>query len=203
MNPHDQAIIHSSSESDWRTPDACFAALHQEFRFDLDAAADAASTKVPQAWFGPGSPLAENALVTPWDYAGWGTRVFLNPPFSRQKIREFRRAGRHDQARVYDIAEWAAKCWHESQKGSTIVGLFPFAPQTAWYRAYVYGHTQDGNWGGHAALQERRLPHRISFDRPDGGESANAGVNTAVIVWGPARGIVGPWTPWTCYWSWK
>ena len=199
MHPHDQGIIHSSQESDWRTPPACFAALHDHFTFRVDGAANADATLCPR-WYGPGSVYAENALEVPWEPAG---PIFLNPPFSREKERDLRKAGDREGARCYAIAAWAEKCWLESQAGCTIVGLFPFAPQTDWYRKYVYGHTKAGGWSGHAAREERRLPHRISFLRPDGSPAGNAGVNTAVIVWGPRRGTIGPWQPWQTYWSWR
>jgi hypothetical protein len=39
MTTHAMEILHSSVESDWRTPDPCFQALHEEFRFQIDAAA--------------------------------------------------------------------------------------------------------------------------------------------------------------------
>lgn len=204
MNPHDRRIIHSSQESDWRTPPECFQALDVEFSFQLDAAADEASCLVFHAgiigrtpsYLGPGCPLGENALAVPWA----PQRIFLNPPFSREKARAWNGPARENP---YRIEHWAKKCWEESQRGCTIVGLFPFAPQTSWYRCYVYGHTKDGQWSGHAAKEERRIPHRISFLSPDGTPSGNAGVNTAVIVWTPMTGAVGPWTPHQWYWSWK
>jgi hypothetical protein len=114
------------------------------------------------------------------------------------------------QAEVYEIQNWARKCWEESRRGATIVGLFPFAPQTDWYRRYVYGHGDttrktdpEPAWLGHAALQERRIPHRISFLTPQGEESNNAGVNTAVIVWQPMPRVIMPWIPQTLYWSYR
>ena len=221
MNDHDQAIIHSSQESDWRTPPGCFEVLNQEFRFGWDLAANAASTLhtadssgLSARYLGPGSVHGENALEVLWACLAYPVG-FLNPPFSREKTRAYS-TGRikidgvwrehpvdPTLATVYDIAAWAEKCWLESQAGCTIVGLFPFAPQTDWYRKFVYGHTEGGGWSGHAAREERRLPHRISFLRPDGSPAGNAGVNTVVIVWGPRRGTIGPWQPWQTYWSWR
>lgn len=213
--PHDHQIIHSSEESDWRTPPACAIALEREFGFQLDAAANAQSSVCAENFFGPGSTLAENALLTPWDYWGDGTRVFLNPPYSRQKAAALRKAGDPLHARSYEIGEWAAKAWHESQRGVTVVAILPFAPQTEWYRQYVYGHQDAAGfpridqhrryhmWSGHAAKEERRIPHRISFLRPDGTDAANAGVNSVVVVWTPMRGAVGPWMPHSYYWSYR
>lgn len=227
LSPHDKAIIHGSVESKYRTSPDCFGLLNSEFRFATDLAADRASA-LCERYLGPESNWADNALVISWaDYAHFGTQ-FLNPPFSKTLVNAYN-TGRikvggawvdheidREKAKTYDIAEWAKKCWEESKLGATIVGIFPFAPQTDWYRQYVYGHGWDEagkanenalpphwDWSGHAAREERRLPHRISFLQPDGTPTGNAGVNSAIIVWKPNYGIVGPWQPWQCYWSYR
>lgn len=231
MDVHDKAIIHSSNESDYRTPPNCFGRLNDEFRFNLDAAADRES-RLTQTWLGPGQfgPVdLIDGLTTPWteyvkDALGQ-TIVFLNPPFSKTLVNAYN-TGRikidgqwiaHEKDPIkagwYDVANWARKCWEESQKGATTVGIFPFAPQTDWYRRYVYGHEQGSRpdasspcpigWGWHAAMQERRLPHRISFLQPDGTPTGNAGVNSVILVWEPNYGIVGPWQPHQLYWSYR
>lgn len=225
---HDLQIIHSSEESNWRTPEKLVAALNDEEYggIEIDLAADRDDRKFP-IWLGPGSPHGEDALLVDW--CGVMKRLnlvpigFLNPPFSR-KLAHAYSTGRiqidgvwHEhpidkaKARVYQVEPWAEKCWRESQRGFTIYAVLPFAPQTEWYRKYVCGHVQGAIdvgvyptvWSGHAALQERRLPHRISFLRPDGSPAENAGVNSVVVKWGPAKGIVGPWQPHTFYWSYR
>jgi hypothetical protein len=215
MLDHDRRIIHSSEESNWRTPPTCFARLDEEFRFHIDAAADRASA-LCKLWYGPGSTLAfpggtcEDALAFPWhNYVllpvppsreptlGVAARFFLNPPYSKKH--------------KMPIEPWVKKCWEESQRGCTIVAILPFAPQTDWYRRYVYGHFipvgapvgRDYQWAGHAAMEERRLPHRISFLRPDGSPAGNAGVNSVVVIWKPNPGYVGPWQPAVRYWSYR
>lgn len=215
---HDQRIIHSSEESEWRTPRPLFDALNQEFTFAVDAAADQ-ENKLCSEFFGPrhGNPALRDALIVDWAACSCDLYFFLNPPFSRKKARELKKAG-DPHWRDYTVDAWAEKCWRESQRGCTIVAVLPFAPQTEWYRRYVYGHLPhqhpyvatseyvrqtDGGWAGHAAMQERRLPHRISFARPDGSPADNAGVNSAIIVWSPATGIVGPWQPHSFYWSYR
>lgn len=201
MDPHDKRIIHSSEEPNWRTPPECVVALHEEFGFCLDAAANETDHVLPH-WFGPGSNMgAEDALKVSWsamvktlDYQG---PIFLNPPYSKKA--------------KMPIEPWLRKCWEESQQGCTIVALIPFSPQTSWYRQYVYGHCipvgapvgAEYSWSGHAAREERRIPHRISYNRPDGSPAGNAGVNTAIIVWKPSKGIVGPWMPHQFYWSYR
>lgn len=220
MTSHDQQIIHSSEESDWRTPPACYAALDADAFFEIDLAADT-ENHLASRWLGPGSEFVEDALAVDWcalaDGHGFAPVGFLNMPFSRKKSRAYR-TGRIQDAEgvwqphpidlarslVYEVETWAEKCWKESQRGFTIYAVMPFAPQTDWYRSYVQGHTEDfRGWSGHAAQQERRLPHRISFLRPDGSAAANAGVNSAIVVWTPMRGAVGPWQPHSFYWSYR
>lgn len=221
MKDHDQRLIHSSEESDWRTPEPCVTALHAETYegISIDLAADSGNRKFP-VWLGPGSPYGEDALAVDWVALLIKLELtpigFLNPPFSRKLARAYR-TGRiqidgewrpHEidllKSTWYEPGTWAEKCWQESQRGCTIYGVFPFAPQTEWYRSYVQGHTEDfRGWNGHAAMQERRIPHRISFLRPDGSPAENAGVNSAVIVWQPAFRIVGPWQPHSFYWSYR
>lgn len=218
----DRAVIHSSEDPNWRTPPALFQLLQRELidGFGWDLAADAESALVRSAlpgaaYLGPGSIRSENALTASW--AGLHRPIgFLNPPFSRTLSRAYS-TGRikvggvwqlHEQSRElaynYEVESWAQKCWYESRVGFTVYALLPFAPQTAWYRWYVYGHgVEPGSWSGHAAMEERRIPHRVSFLRPDGSPAGNAGVNSVIIVWRPATGIVGPWQPFQCYWDYK
>jgi hypothetical protein len=227
----DMDLIHSSEESDWRTEEALVTALHEEEYggIEIDLAADTGNRKFP-IWLGPGSPHGENALAVDWiallQRLGLAPIGFLNPPFSRKKSRAYRTGRIQDtapgtaglwiphptdpiKATWYEVETWARKCWAESRRGMTIYAVLPFAPQTDWYRKYVYGHMQgeivDGRypqtWAGHAALEERRFPHRLNFLRPDGSPAANAGVNSVVIKWGPAAHRVGPWAPASFYWS--
>lgn len=229
MDEHDQHIIHSSEDPNWRTPQSCFDKLHEEFAFTLDGAADRESTKCLY-YLGPESAYGEDALQVDLlsetcYFDPQLQRIFLNPPFSRTlsaayRTGRIRRAGQwvehpidEAKAKSYDIEEWARWGWEWSQRGFTIVALLPFAPQTEWYRRYVYGHDlePDGalgaaepvGWLGHAAREERRLPHRISFLRATGEKAANAGVNTAIVVWKANPGIVGPWQPHSFYWSYR
>jgi len=218
MQPHDKTILWGSLESDYRTPPRCFNQLAREFYFGIDLAADAASALVP-IFLGPGSSYGENALVIDWAQFAVHGCAFLNPPFSKTLVNAYN-TGRikidgewieHTvdkvMAECYDVANWARKCWEESQKGATIVGIFPFAPQTDWYRRYVWGHLDNyvdpPSTSFHAAMQERRLPHRISFLTPAGEKIGNAGVNSVILVWQRNYGIVGPWQPHQFYWSYR
>ena len=60
----------------WRTPRDLFEEIHREFRFDVDAAADAANHLLPR-WWGPGGEVEDSLSVqTTTD------RLWINPPFS-------------------------------------------------------------------------------------------------------------------------
>jgi hypothetical protein len=183
MNNHDKRIIHSSEEAGWRTPPALFVALAREFDVVVDAAASLAD-RLCDAFFGPDhpDPLYCDALKVPdWHAAADGGAVFLNPPYSRKLLRET-----GDNA--YDIASWATVCAVQARKGATIVGVFPYSVQTAWWYTYV-------RHGDLKAHEIRTIPHRVSFLRPDGSPAGNAGGNTAIVIWRPPCGYVGDWQP--------
>lgn len=201
---HTERVLHSSVEPGWRTPPECFEMLDREFSFGVDAAANATDHLCP-CWWGPDSETVHTDSLNmdeTWHSASEGWPIFLNPPYSKVLAAQLRKAGKEQEALAYEIGTWAYRCWLEARKGATIVGLFPFSPQTDWYRRFVYGHI-DNHWSGSAAIEERRLAHRISFLRPDGTPADNAGVNSVIIIWRPAYGIVGPWTPHSRYWSYR
>lgn len=195
---HADAVQHSSKEPNWRTPPSLFAQLDQEFAFIIDAAATKDVT-LCQRYFGPdvADPVLRDALTVDWDFwrnrwydtAGPGYAIFVNPPYSREL--------------KLPIGPWIEKCWLESQKGAVIVGVIPYSPQTEWWRKWVEGHEPlDGTLATfHAAREVRKIPHRVSFLRPDGTEADNAGGNTAIVVWKPKSGLVAPWVPWSSYWD--
>lgn len=198
MKAHTEAVQHSSLDPNWRTPPALFAALDREFSFLIDAAADKTSTLCSH-YFGSDhhQPALRDGLHVNWaEYLQTQyqapepildrTAVFLNPPYSRS-------AGK-------PIAPWIEKAWQESQHGVTVVGVIPYSPQTTWWRQYVEGHGRPLETF-HAARETRKIPHRVTFLRPDGTVEGNAGGNTAVVVWKAPHGICAPWVPWSLYWD--
>ncbi len=197
MTTHSDRVQHSSRIPDWRTPPSLFSALDREFQFVLDAAASKTDKLCPH-YFGPDhkDPLLRDALTVNWtehigglyQLTGILSRcaIFLNPPFSREL--------------KMPIGPWIEKCWKESQAGCTIVGVIPYSTQTDWWRRWVEGHGLEIK-EFHAARETRKIPHRVSFLRPDGSEAANAGGNTAVVVWKGGHGICAPWMPWAPYWD--
>lgn len=234
---HDQRVIHSSKEPNYRTPPALYQALHMEFDFCIDLAATAANALAVRpdrendcgvpCYLGPdhvlpecrdaldiGFPLLSAVLaqrrMLPVLPAG-----FVNPPYSRELERAWSTGkikvdgewlshpiDKH-VSRSYNVASWAERCWEESQRGLTIVGLFPAAQQTSWWRRYVLGVTDEHGWAGHSAMEVRTIPHRVSFLSPTGEALDNAGVNHAIIIWKPRCGYVGPWTPVFRLWDYQ
>lgn len=182
MKRHTQRVMHSSSRSDWRTPRALYNALDDEFDFTVDVAADDASSCCLR-WFGPGGE-SPDGLAASWA----DERCFMNPPYAREQ----------GQA----IDPWVERAFRASlTERALVVGILPFSPQTRWYRWSVWGLSDAGEWRGHAAVEERRLPRRVTFLGPTG-RSWNAPGNTAIVIWRPRPRYVGPWAPTVRYWSW-
>lgn len=107
--------LFSSRAEDWETPQWLFDALHREFGFTLDAAANERNHKCP-VWYGPGSPVGVyDALVWHWSGACW-----LNPPYGSR------------------IGLWVAKAYEEAASGNaTVVCLLPARTDTRWWHRYV------------------------------------------------------------------
>ena len=104
----------SSERERWVTPPEIFGALHEEFRFDLDAAADDETTRLPRF-------LWDALSLDDWP----GERIWLNPPYGRQLAPFVRRAAR------------------EAAKGKTVVALIPFRCRAAWWHEAVIGKAKE------------------------------------------------------------
>lgn len=226
MDEHKRRLIHSSADCHWRTGPDLYGALDRIFHFDIDLAATAENCLVQKkeinhdlngydlldVYLGPDHPATalRDALTVAWHTVG---KVgFLNPPFSLTLYSQYLEQGiPREELGWLRIENWAWKAYQESLKGFTTIGVFPYAPQTEWFRQYVMGHAlkeakANGGpvgWSGHAALDCWRIPHRVSFLRADGKEASNAGVNTCIIQWSPNPGFVGPWSPSMRYWSFR
>lgn len=71
----------TSGNACWETPPLVFAALHEEFLFEVDLTADSQRALCP-IWLGPGSQHglhAHDALQAPW--TAYGYRGYSNPPY--------------------------------------------------------------------------------------------------------------------------
>lgn len=213
MQDHKLQMLHSSKGCRHRTPPGMYSALAAIFPFDVDLAATADNALVEVdggnnvSYLGPDhpDPKFRDAFKVRWH--SLGKVGFLNPSYSLTMYSDGLKAGlKREELQWLLIESWAEKAHWESQKDFTTIGVFPYAPQTEWFRKYVMGHTADGEdvtWSGHAALDYWRLPHRVSFLDADGNPQNNSNVNTCVVHWGPNPGFVGPWVPSGRYWSYR
>lgn len=168
------------AESDlWRTPQPLFDALHAEFGFHIDLAADA-SNRLCEFWLGPGSELGEDALTRNWRGVaaeGWGGYPhlwgFINPPYSQELIKQF-----------------AERLVDETREGFNVAALLPDTHDTQWYR-----HLR---W----ASEIRRIPHRVPYLKADGTTKAGAMFPSCVAIFRPQPGIRNP-QPRIVEWSWR
>lgn len=94
----------------WITPAWLFDPLMAEFNFDLDAAADAETARLPNY-------LTDALNVDVWP----GERVWLNPPYGRM------------------IAPFVRKAWEQAELGKLVVALIPFRCRAAHWHECVIG----------------------------------------------------------------
>lgn len=100
----------------WRTPPALYEALHREFEFTLDAAADDGNAQADRYF-----DLELDALRMSWA----GERVFCNPPYGRE------------------LEEWVAHGWRQASiDGALVVMVLPARTGNAWFHRYVLPHAE-------------------------------------------------------------
>ena len=111
--PHNatMAVMTSSEFEAWQTPKDLFARLNEEFNFTLDAAASKENALCSEFF-----TIEEDALSRCWK-----GRVFLNPPYGRQKTGDFVR-----------------KAVAERDCAEVIVVLVPSRTDTRWFHDVVY-----------------------------------------------------------------
>lgn len=97
----------------WVTPPEVFEPLHAEFRFDLDAAADAETARLPR--------YLTDSLEIDWP----GERIWLNPPYAHKLI------------------PFVKKAAAEAAKGKLVVALIPFRCRGAWWHKHVIGKARE------------------------------------------------------------
>lgn len=103
---HKLSTLFSSDKSDWETPDWFFAALHNEFHFDVDVCASMENTKLPKFF-----STHQDAFKLQWKGV-----AYCNPPYSK------------------DIDKWLGKAkWSAEFLGSTVVCLVPARTDTNWW----------------------------------------------------------------------
>ncbi len=102
-----QASLLSTGTDDWRTPRALFGALHREFDFTVDAAADQDNHLVPRYW-----TAAHDGAARSWAKE----RVWCNPPYSRGRQPGFLARAAKCEAAVAVLlipARPDTRAWHE------------------------------------------------------------------------------------------
>ncbi len=102
---------HSSQSVEWSTPQLLFDALHAEFGFTLDAAAQPHNAKCPR-FFTP----EDDGLAQPWA----GEVVWCNPPYGQ-----------------FNVARWIQKGFEESRNGATVVMLVPSRTDARWFHDFA------------------------------------------------------------------
>jgi phage N-6-adenine-methyltransferase len=111
-------LMFSTGKDDWATPPEVFDPLHLEFGFTLDVAARADNAKC-DFFYGPGSPLAEDALSLDWPTTD---RIWCNPPYSRGLQPQF-----------------IARCARQGQRrGGLSVMLLPARTDTQTFHANIW-----------------------------------------------------------------
>ncbi len=111
------AVLFSSKNMCWCTPQDFFDKLNEEFSFLLDAAATEKNAKCP-LFFTP----EENGLIQSWNCGG---AVFCNPPYGRE------------------ISKWVKKAYDEAAVSKyPIVLLIPARTDTTYFHDYIYGKAE-------------------------------------------------------------
>lgn len=98
----------------WVTPPELFDPLMDEFAFDLDAAADTETTRLPRF-------LIDALTLKEWP----GNHIWLNPPYGKQLI------------------PFVRKAFEQAALGKTVVGLIPFRCRGAWWHDCVIGKADE------------------------------------------------------------
>lgn len=151
------ALMFSKATDEWATPQDTFDALHREFEFSLDAAANNGNAKCEHFM-----SQELNALACDWFAAVElldTLAVWLNPPYS--KCREF-----------------IAKAAEEARKGCTVVCLVPSRTDTRWWHEHVWDRDTHRPRPG---VEVRFIKGRLKF----GGATAGAPFPSVVIVFRP------------------
>jgi DNA (cytosine-5)-methyltransferase 1 len=144
----------------WRTPPAFFAYAARRYGpFKLDAAASAEDRHCA-AWFGPGSPLGEDALTESWCVADEGlTRVWCNPPYSLN-------------------AHFVAKAREEARTGRVQTTLLlPATVDVDWWHEYIWEEAAP-----RPGVLVELVRGRVRFLRPDGTPAGSPNFGSALVT---------------------
>ena len=110
MDTQTQKTMFSSKSDMWGTPSAFFEKLNKQYKFTLDACANAANHKCGKYY-----TMEDDGLSKSWE----NEVVFVNPPYS-------------------EIGKWVAKAHHESSNtGAKVVMLIPARTDTKYWHDYI------------------------------------------------------------------
>jgi site-specific DNA-methyltransferase (adenine-specific) len=109
-------LMFSSKSEEWSTPDLFYRRLHEEFNFELDAAATEDNAKCDHYY-----TKADNGLNQPWA----PHRVWVNPPYGRNVT-----------------GLWIEKAFLEARHGALVVMLLPARTDTAWFHDFIFGRAE-------------------------------------------------------------
>ena len=144
----------SNTKDDWRTPITLFRRLDGRFRFTGDACASDLNALCDNFF-----TEKTDALNSHW--GGLGSRVFMNPPYSR-------------------CYEFMARAWRavRDREVDVVVALVPSTCEVRWFHEFVLGKASEV-WFTRG---------RIHFVNPITDEAAQSNVvGSAVVVWDGAR----------------
>jgi phage N-6-adenine-methyltransferase len=111
-----KAATSPSRSEVWRTPDALYRALDQEFDFTVDAAADEGNARCDLF-----IAQESDALAVSWA----GERIFVNPPYGRA------------------LGRWVHKAMLEAQEcGALVVMVLPARTGNIWFHRYCLPHAE-------------------------------------------------------------
>lgn len=131
--------------------------------FDLDAAANEAN-KLAELWLGPGSPIAEDALLVNWQLVrGEICYVWCNPPYSRGNIPAFIEKA-HAEARA-------------GRAQTTL--LVPASTEVHWWHKFVWNEEYRCFRPG---VVIDFLKPRVRFIRPDGKQAGSPPIGSVFVT---------------------
>ena len=108
---HTMAVMSSSEDLTWATPQEWFNYLNLEFKFTLDPCCTPETAKCRKRF-----TLEDDGLSQSWAEE----RVFMNPPYGRE------------------IPKWMAKAYTEARDhGALVVCFVPARVDTEWWHRYA------------------------------------------------------------------
>lgn len=153
-------VMFGKATDEWRTPDACFKALDEEFGFALDVAATRENRQVDN-YLGPDcdNPAIRDALAVDWLdvclHMGMAPVCWMNPPYSRCR-------------------EFITKAAQEARRGCTVVCLVPNRTDTRWWHLHVWDADKNTTRPG---VEIRFIKGRLKF-----GNSTNSAPFPSVVI---------------------